>query len=225
MQPFGRNRYGPKIGGLCPFAGGGAGSPSNTKSPWQRPSSIPSGILMYFICVCRKLHCKSSAMYNFNLIFYYMSYVDPIRRDPTRPLVNFQTRPDPTRPDSTVGRVKNRATLGSLEMQDAKKSPKIRHLATVNSIAIKRNFRLEQHRFIFCSMSLFSILTLLSIHPYTPLSIPCSVIGSHVLLFFPSFLFPVFLPASPSLLSSLPPSIMKGCCQAQLPSDAKCQES
>jgi len=27
-QPFGRNRYGPKIGwGLCPFGGGGAGSP------------------------------------------------------------------------------------------------------------------------------------------------------------------------------------------------------
>ena len=31
MQPFGRNGYGPKIGGgLCPFGGGGAGSPSNT---------------------------------------------------------------------------------------------------------------------------------------------------------------------------------------------------
>jgi len=30
MQPFGRNRYGPKIGwGLCPFGGGAAGFPSN----------------------------------------------------------------------------------------------------------------------------------------------------------------------------------------------------
>jgi len=25
MQPYGRNRYGPKIGELCPFDGGGAG--------------------------------------------------------------------------------------------------------------------------------------------------------------------------------------------------------
>jgi len=33
MQPFGRNRYGPKIGGLCPFGGGGAGFPSNTLWP------------------------------------------------------------------------------------------------------------------------------------------------------------------------------------------------
>ena len=33
--------------GLCPlFWGGGAGSPSNTKSPGLRPTSIPSGILM-----------------------------------------------------------------------------------------------------------------------------------------------------------------------------------
>jgi len=32
MQPFGRNRYGPKIG-LCPFGEGGAGSPSN-KVAW-----------------------------------------------------------------------------------------------------------------------------------------------------------------------------------------------
>ena len=31
MHPFGRNRYGSKIGrGLCPFGGWGAGSPSNT---------------------------------------------------------------------------------------------------------------------------------------------------------------------------------------------------
>jgi len=30
MQPFGRNRYGPKIGGLYPFEGRGAGSPSNS---------------------------------------------------------------------------------------------------------------------------------------------------------------------------------------------------
>jgi len=26
MQPFGRNRYGSKIGGLCPFVGGELGS-------------------------------------------------------------------------------------------------------------------------------------------------------------------------------------------------------
>jgi len=45
---------------------------------------------LYFICMCRKLHCKSSAMYNFNLIFYHVSHVDP-------------TRP--------VGRVNSRATL------------------------------------------------------------------------------------------------------------------
>ena len=33
MQPFGRNGYGPKIGGLCHFGGGGAGSLSNTMWP------------------------------------------------------------------------------------------------------------------------------------------------------------------------------------------------
>jgi len=47
IQPFGHNRRGPKIGlGSAPF-GVGAGSPSNTKSPGLRPSSIPSGILMH----------------------------------------------------------------------------------------------------------------------------------------------------------------------------------
>ena len=80
MQPFGRNRYGPKIGwglfpfgegelgphltqihpaiwpqqiwtenwrGLCPFGGGGAGSPTNTIWPEPRPTSLPSDILIY----------------------------------------------------------------------------------------------------------------------------------------------------------------------------------
>jgi len=48
MQPFGRNGYGQKIRGLCPFLGRvWAGSPSNTKSPGPRPSSIPSGILIH----------------------------------------------------------------------------------------------------------------------------------------------------------------------------------
>jgi len=37
IWPNGRNRYGPKIGGLCPFGGGGAGSPSNTIWPEPRP--------------------------------------------------------------------------------------------------------------------------------------------------------------------------------------------
>ena len=32
--------------------------------------------------MCRKLHCKSSAVYNFNLIFYHLSHVDPTRPDP-----------------------------------------------------------------------------------------------------------------------------------------------
>jgi len=45
MQPFGRNRYGLKIGGLCPFRGGGAGSPPNTMWPGPRPTCKPSFIL------------------------------------------------------------------------------------------------------------------------------------------------------------------------------------
>ena len=49
IQPFGHNKYGPKIrGGLRPLYGeGGAGSPSNTKSPGPRPIAIPSGVLIY----------------------------------------------------------------------------------------------------------------------------------------------------------------------------------
>jgi len=47
MQPFGRNRYGPKIGcGLCPFGGGGAGSPSETMWSGPRPTCMPSFILI-----------------------------------------------------------------------------------------------------------------------------------------------------------------------------------
>ena len=49
MQPFGHNRNGPKIGdgGSAPFCGKGTGSPSNTKSPGPRPTSIPSDILIH----------------------------------------------------------------------------------------------------------------------------------------------------------------------------------
>jgi len=39
MQPFGRNRYGQKIGRLFPF--GGAGSPCNTMSPGPTSTSLP----------------------------------------------------------------------------------------------------------------------------------------------------------------------------------------
>jgi len=45
-RPFGHNRHAPKIGrGCAPF--GGTGSPSNTKSPRPRPTSISSGILIH----------------------------------------------------------------------------------------------------------------------------------------------------------------------------------
>ena len=48
IQPFGHNRHGPKIGWGCAiFLAGGAGSPSNTRSPGPRPTSIPSGILVH----------------------------------------------------------------------------------------------------------------------------------------------------------------------------------
>jgi len=46
MQPFGHNRHGPKIGGLCPFGGGGPGSPSNTMWPGPRPCCMSSFILI-----------------------------------------------------------------------------------------------------------------------------------------------------------------------------------
>jgi len=49
IQPFGHNRHGPKIGGAVTFFSGGEGaeSPSNTKVPEPRPTSIPSGILVH----------------------------------------------------------------------------------------------------------------------------------------------------------------------------------
>jgi len=47
IQPFGHNRYGPKIGGSAPFWGWGAGSLSNTMSLVLRPTSLPSGILIH----------------------------------------------------------------------------------------------------------------------------------------------------------------------------------
>jgi len=37
----------PKSGWLCPFLGGGAGTQSNTKSLWPRPTSLPSSILIH----------------------------------------------------------------------------------------------------------------------------------------------------------------------------------
>jgi len=46
MQSYGRNRYGPKIGGSAPFGGGRAGSPSNTVWPGPRPTCMPSFILI-----------------------------------------------------------------------------------------------------------------------------------------------------------------------------------
>jgi len=38
---------GRRLGRLCPFRGGEAGSPSNTMPPRLRPTSVPSGILMH----------------------------------------------------------------------------------------------------------------------------------------------------------------------------------
>jgi len=45
MQPFGRNRHGPKIGGSAPFWGG-LGPHLTQSPPGLRPTSISSGILM-----------------------------------------------------------------------------------------------------------------------------------------------------------------------------------
>jgi len=42
IQSFGHNRHWTKIGGLCPFRGGEAGSPSNTKLPGLRPLGASS---------------------------------------------------------------------------------------------------------------------------------------------------------------------------------------
>jgi len=48
IQPFGHNRNGPKIGeGAPPPFWGGAGSPSNIKSPGPSPTSIQSGLLIH----------------------------------------------------------------------------------------------------------------------------------------------------------------------------------
>jgi len=46
MQPFGHSTHGPK-NSLGPFLWWVGGSPSNTKSPGQRHTSIPSGILVH----------------------------------------------------------------------------------------------------------------------------------------------------------------------------------
>ena len=47
IQPFGHNRYGPKIGGSVFHWGRVAGSPSNTIWPGLRPSCMPSSILIH----------------------------------------------------------------------------------------------------------------------------------------------------------------------------------
>jgi len=49
IQPFGHNRHGPKIGGgsVVPPFWGLAGSPSTTMWPGQRPTSMPSFILIH----------------------------------------------------------------------------------------------------------------------------------------------------------------------------------
>jgi len=47
IQPFGHNRKGTKIWGLCHLFGMVSWSPSNTKSPGTRPTCIPSCILSY----------------------------------------------------------------------------------------------------------------------------------------------------------------------------------
>jgi len=51
-RPFGHNSHGSKSGGLLCLSTGGAGSPSNTMWPEPRPTSVPSGILIY-PTVCR----------------------------------------------------------------------------------------------------------------------------------------------------------------------------
>ena len=47
IQPFGRNKHGPKIWGSASPFGEADRSPHNTKSPGPRPSSIPSDILIH----------------------------------------------------------------------------------------------------------------------------------------------------------------------------------
>jgi len=47
IQPFGDNKHGENLGVGPPSGNGATGSPSNTKSPGPRPSSIPTGTLMH----------------------------------------------------------------------------------------------------------------------------------------------------------------------------------
>jgi len=47
IQTFSHNRHGLKIGGSTPILGRGAVSPSNTRLPGPKPTSIPSGILIH----------------------------------------------------------------------------------------------------------------------------------------------------------------------------------
>ena len=46
LQPFGHNRRGLKIGGLCPLFGDGELGPHNTAWPGPRPTCMPSFILI-----------------------------------------------------------------------------------------------------------------------------------------------------------------------------------
>jgi len=47
IQPFGHDRHGPKIWGCAPFLGRGAGFPSSTMWPAQRPTYMPCAILIH----------------------------------------------------------------------------------------------------------------------------------------------------------------------------------
>ena len=47
IQPFGRNRHGPKIGGCAPM--GRVGSPSNTMWPELRSTPVPSFVLIHLL--------------------------------------------------------------------------------------------------------------------------------------------------------------------------------
>ena len=46
MQPFWPQQIWAENGGVCPFTGGGAGSPPNTMWPGPRPTCMPSFILI-----------------------------------------------------------------------------------------------------------------------------------------------------------------------------------
>jgi len=47
MGDHGTAKWAEKWGAAVPLSVGGAGSLSNTMSPWPRPTSVPSGILIH----------------------------------------------------------------------------------------------------------------------------------------------------------------------------------